>query len=86
MVAEIGKPKFDYPHAAFDQELFDDIVANFMDEAAAIYTVPLQQPGLDDLLLELVGDLLQILVHVGVISQILLVPQRQDVRGHSEGP
>ena len=33
MVAEIGKPKFDYPHAAFDQELFDDIVANFMDEA-----------------------------------------------------
>ena len=39
MVAEIGKPKFDYPHAAFDQELFDDIVANFMDEAkAAMYT------------------------------------------------
>ena len=35
MVAEIGKPKFDYPHAAFDQELFDDIVANFMDEAKA---------------------------------------------------
>ena len=35
MVAEIGKPKFDYPHAAFDQELFGDIVANFMDEAKA---------------------------------------------------
>jgi len=35
MVAEIGKPKFDYPHASFDQELFDDIVANFMDEAKA---------------------------------------------------
>ncbi len=35
MVAEIGKPKFDYPHADFDQELFDDIVANFMDEAKA---------------------------------------------------
>ena len=35
MVAEIGKPKFDYPHAAFDQEQFDDIVANFMDEAKA---------------------------------------------------
>ncbi|WP_298020344.1 polyribonucleotide nucleotidyltransferase [uncultured Dysosmobacter sp.] len=35
MVAEIGKPKFEYPHAAFDQELFDDIVANFMDEAKA---------------------------------------------------
>ena len=35
MVAEIGKPKFDYPHADFNQELFDDIVANFMDEAKA---------------------------------------------------
>ena len=35
MVAEIVKPKFDYPHAAFDQELFDDIVANFTDEAKA---------------------------------------------------
>jgi len=35
MVAEIGKPKFDYPHAAFDQDLFDDIVANYMDEAKA---------------------------------------------------
>ena len=35
MVAELGKPKFDYPHASFDQELFDDIVANFMDEAKA---------------------------------------------------
>ena len=35
MVSEIGKPKFEYPHAAFDQELFDDIVANFMDEAKA---------------------------------------------------
>ena len=35
MVAEIGKPKFDYPHASFDQELFEDIVANFMDEATA---------------------------------------------------
>ena len=33
MVAEIGKPKFDYPHADFDQELFDRIVADFMDEA-----------------------------------------------------
>ena len=35
MVAEIGKPKFEYPHASFDQELFDDIVASFMDEAKA---------------------------------------------------
>ncbi len=35
MVGEIGKPKFDYPHAAFDQALFDDIAANFMDEARA---------------------------------------------------
>ena len=35
MVAEVGKPKFEYPHADFNQELFDDIVANFMDEAKA---------------------------------------------------
>ncbi len=33
MVAEIGKPKFDYPHADFDQELFDKIVAATMDDA-----------------------------------------------------
>ena len=35
IVAEIGKPKFEYEHADFNQELFDDIVANFMDEAQA---------------------------------------------------
>ena len=35
MVAEIGKPKFDYPHADFNQELFDKIAADFMDEAKA---------------------------------------------------
>ncbi len=35
MVSEIGKEKFDYPHADFDQELFDKIVADFMDEAKA---------------------------------------------------
>ena len=35
MVAEIGKAKFEYPHADFDQELFDKIVADFMDEAKA---------------------------------------------------
>ena len=35
MVAEVGKPKFDYPHADFNQELFDDIVESFMDEAKA---------------------------------------------------
>ena len=35
MVAEVGKPKFDYPHANFNQELFDKIVADFMDEAKA---------------------------------------------------
>ncbi|MBO4916041.1 MAG: polyribonucleotide nucleotidyltransferase, partial [Oscillospiraceae bacterium] len=35
MVAEIGKPKFEYPHADFDQELFDKICADFMDEAKA---------------------------------------------------
>ena len=35
MVAEIGKPKFDYPHADFDYALFDKICADFMDEAKA---------------------------------------------------
>ena len=35
MVSEIGKPKFDYPHADFDQELFDKIVSATMDDAKA---------------------------------------------------
>ena len=35
MVSEIGKPKFSYEHADFNQELFDKIVADFMDEAKA---------------------------------------------------
>ncbi len=35
IVKEIGKPKMEYEHARFNQELFDDIVANFMDEAKA---------------------------------------------------
>ena len=35
MVSEIGKPKFDYPHADFDQELFDKIVAATVDDAKA---------------------------------------------------
>ena len=35
MVFEIGKPKFEYPHADFDQELFDKIVAATMDDAKA---------------------------------------------------
>ena len=35
MVAEIGKPKFDYPHADFDQELFQKIVDATMDHAKA---------------------------------------------------
>ncbi len=35
MLAEIGKPKFDYPHADFDQELFDKIVSATMDDAKA---------------------------------------------------
>ena len=35
MVSEIGKPKFDYPHAEFNQELFDKIVEEYMDEAKA---------------------------------------------------
>ena len=35
MVAEVGKPKFDYPHADFDEELFQKIVDATMDEAKA---------------------------------------------------
>ncbi len=35
MVAEIGKPKFDYPHAEFDEELFQKIVDATMDQAKA---------------------------------------------------
>ena len=35
IVAEIGKPKMEYEHAQFNQELFDKIVADFMDEAKA---------------------------------------------------
>ena len=41
---------------------------------AAIHAVALQQPCLHDLLLELVGDLVQILIHVGIILQEQLVP------------
>ena len=35
MVSEIGKPKFDYPHADFDDELFEKIVNATMDQAKA---------------------------------------------------
>ena len=35
MVAEIGKPRFDYPHADFDEELFQKIVDATMDQAKA---------------------------------------------------
>ena len=35
MVSEIGKPKFEYPHADFNYELFNKITADFMDEAKA---------------------------------------------------
>ena len=35
MVQEIGKPKFEYPHADFNYELFNKITAEFMDEAKA---------------------------------------------------
>ncbi len=35
MVSEVGKEKMTYDHAAFDQELFDKITADFMDEAKA---------------------------------------------------
>ena len=35
IVSEIGKPKFEYEHADFNQELFDKIVEATMDEAKA---------------------------------------------------
>ena len=35
MVAEIGKDKFEYPHADFNYELFNKITEEFMDEAKA---------------------------------------------------
>ena len=35
MVQEIGKPKFEYPHADFNYELFNRITEDFMDEAKA---------------------------------------------------
>ena len=35
MVSEIGKEKFDYPHADFDEELFNKIVEATMDDAKA---------------------------------------------------
>ena len=35
MVEEIGKPKFEYEHADFDEELFNKIVESTMDEAMA---------------------------------------------------
>ena len=35
MVAEIGKPKFDHPHADFDEDLFQKIVDATMDQAKA---------------------------------------------------
>jgi len=35
MVAEVGKPKFEYAHAAFDDALFEQIQNDFMDEARA---------------------------------------------------
>ena len=35
MVQEIGKPKFEYPHADFNYELFNKITEDFMDEAKA---------------------------------------------------
>ncbi len=41
---------------------------------APVHTVTFQKPRLDDLLLELIGDLVQILIHIGVIRQKQLVP------------
>ena len=62
MVAEIGKEKFDYPHADFNQELFDDIVANYMDEAKAAMDT---QPGADHSVPAGFPDVLVIGVHSG---------------------
>ena len=41
---------------------------------AAVHAVPLEQPCLDDLLLELIGDLVEVLVHVGIVLEEQLVP------------
>ena len=40
IVAEIGKPKMEYDHAQFNQELFDKIVADFMDELKTAPWIP----------------------------------------------
>ena len=41
---------------------------------AAVDAVAFEQPRLDDLLLELVGDLVEELIHVGIFLEVLLVP------------
>ncbi len=41
---------------------------------AAVHPVALEEPGLDDLLLELIGDFVQVLVHLGILFQEELVP------------
>ena len=41
---------------------------------AAVNAVAFEQPCLDDLLLELVGDLVEELIHVGILLEVLLVP------------
>ena len=44
MVSEVGKPKFDYPHADFNQELFDDIVESSWTRQAP-WTPTTRRPG-----------------------------------------
>jgi hypothetical protein len=46
---------------------------------AAVHAMALQQPGLDDLLLELIGDLVQVLVHLGIVLQKQLVPMLDEL-------
>ena len=40
----------------------------------AVDAVALEQPRLDDLLLELIGELVEVLIHVGILLEVLLVP------------
>ena len=40
----------------------------------AIHPVPLEEPGFDNLLLEFIGDLFQVLIHLGILLQEEFVP------------
>ena len=55
-------------HADFGSERTDLVLRSAVD------TVAFEQPCLDNLLLELVGDLVEELIHVGILLEVLLVP------------